>query len=289
GVWSAIPGTGTNTAMYSGGTVKGSMDVGSVATLSFTGNAVTFVVMRDEYSGKAQVYVDGKATDVVDLYATPGIRQAALYTVSGLSSGSHKVGIGPTGTKSSSSLGYWVQIDAFDVAAGASASPISAPAPTPAPAPAPAPAPTPAPAPAPAPAPTPAPAPAPAPAPTPAPAPAPAPAPTPAPAPAPAPVALRVGGQSVTTTGLSSMQMGSAREVAPAGQAVPSGLAIFSYRQNGVLVSEAGVPASSPMLRGRIYASVDGAVNTGIALANPNDSQATVSFFFTDATGTDFG
>jgi len=85
------------------------------------------------------------------------------------------------------------------------------------------------------------------------------------------------------------MQMGSAREVAPAGQAVPSGLAIFSYRQNGVLVSEAGVPASSPLLRGRIYASVDGAVNTGIALANPNDSQATVSFFFTDATGTDFG
>jgi hypothetical protein len=69
----------------------------------------------------------------------------------------------------------------------------------------------------------------------------------------------------------------------------PSGLAIFSYRQNGVLVSEAGVPASTAMLRGRIYANVSGSVNTGIALANPNDSQATISFFFTDATGTDFG
>ena len=73
------------------------------------------------------------------------------------------------------------------------------------------------------------------------------------------------------------------------GLPAPSGLAIFSYRQNGVLVSEAGVPASTPMLKGRIYANVTGAVNTGIALANPNDSQATISFFFTDANGTDFG
>ena len=56
-----------------------------------------------------------------------------------------------------------------------------------------------------------------------------------------------------------------------------------------MLVSEAGVPATSPALRGRIYAYVSGTVNTGIALANPNDSQATVSFFFTNSNGTDSG
>jgi hypothetical protein len=85
------------------------------------------------------------------------------------------------------------------------------------------------------------------------------------------------------------MQIGSASVVPVSGQSEPSGVAIFGYRPNGVLVSEAGVPATVPALRGRIYASVDGPVNTGIALANPNNSQATVSFFFTDSSGTDFG
>jgi hypothetical protein len=85
------------------------------------------------------------------------------------------------------------------------------------------------------------------------------------------------------------MQVGSAQLVAPAGQAEPSGLAIFGYRQNGILISEAGVPAAAPIAKGRIYAEVSGSVNTGIALANSNDSDITVSFFFTDSSGNDFG
>ena len=158
-------------------------------------------------------------------------------------------------------------------------------------------APTPAPAPTPPPAPTPAPAPAtvattPSPSPAAAPAPAPAPTPTPAATPAstPAPVSPPpAGGETLTTTGGSSIEVGSATVAVAAGQSDPSGVAIFGYRPNGILVSEAGVPATAPALRGRIYAAVDGAVNTGIALANPNNSQATVSFFFTDTNGTDFG
>ena len=74
----------------------------------------------------------------------------------------------------------------------------------------------------------------------------------------------------------------------PAGQAVPSGLAIFGYRANGVLVSEAGVPGAVPAYRGRIYANVSGFVNTGLALANVSGSAATVSFFFTNGSGIDF-
>jgi len=85
------------------------------------------------------------------------------------------------------------------------------------------------------------------------------------------------------------MQVGSAAVIASAGQSVPSGLAIFGYRANGVLVSEAGVPGAAPASRGRIYAYVSGAVNTGIAIANENSSDATVSFSFTNAGGTDFG
>src|SRR5262249_6668048 len=59
-------------------------------------------------------------------------------------------------------------------------------------------------------------------------------------------------------------------------------------RQAGVLVTEATVPASKPLTNGTIFAEVGGAVNTGIAFANPNDVAADVSYVFTDQTGRDF-
>src|SRR5207244_11460604 len=68
-----------------------------------------------------------------------------------------------------------------------------------------------------------------------------------------------------------------------------SGLAIFSLRNGNMVIGEAGVPASPLIQTGRIYAEVNGAVNTGLAIANPNDQAATISFYFTDATGRDFG
>ena len=74
-----------------------------------------------------------------------------------------------------------------------------------------------------------------------------------------------------------------------AGATAPAGLAIFGLRQNGILVSEAGVPASAAALEGRIFAETDGALRTGIAMANPNDTAATVGFFFTDREGIDSG
>ena len=54
-------------------------------------------------------------------------------------------------------------------------------------------------------------------------------------------------------------------------------------------MSEAGVPASPLVTGGRIYAEVNGPVNTGLAVANPNDVAATITFFFTDLNGTDLG
>jgi hypothetical protein len=92
-----------------------------------------------------------------------------------------------------------------------------------------------------------------------------------------------------TTFGSSwqAFQVGSAELTSP-GDA-PSGLAIFGYRQNGVLVTETGIPASTPLLKGRIYAESAGAVNTGLAISNPNADAVTVSFYFTDANGQDSG
>ena len=73
------------------------------------------------------------------------------------------------------------------------------------------------------------------------------------------------------------------------GMGPPAGLAIFSSRVNEILVSEAGVPAVPPVLEGRIFAETKGFVRAGIAMANPNDTAATITFFFTDSDGIDSG
>src|SRR5262249_41295742 len=126
GSWSVI----TNSGMYSGGTVNASMDPTTRATLSFTGTGVTFITMSDEWSGIAQIYVDGNPTTQVDLYASPAIRQAKAYTVSGLTAGSHTVGISPTSQKNASAQGYWVQLDAFDVTTASNVTTTPSPAST---------------------------------------------------------------------------------------------------------------------------------------------------------------
>jgi len=69
------------------------------------------------------------------------------------------------------------------------------------------------------------------------------------------------------------------------GNSTLSGLAIFGFRKNGIIVSEAGVPASAPITSGRIYVDVNGRVNTGIAFANPNPDGVAISFYFTDLNG----
>jgi hypothetical protein len=96
-----------------------------------------------------------------------------------------------------------------------------------------------------------------------------------------------LGTESVITQGGSaSTQVGYARVTDKSG-AAPSGLAIFGYRQNGVLISETGVPASQPLTQGRIYGETNAAVRSGLAIANPNDEPAVVSFTFRDESGSE--
>jgi hypothetical protein len=94
------------------------------------------------------------------------------------------------------------------------------------------------------------------------------------------------GGFSATSQGAGpTIAVGYARIQQASGGSFPSGLAIFGFRQNNVLVSEAAVPASGLISTGRVYAEVGGSVNTGIAIANPNPTTATVTFYFTDLNG----
>ena len=98
------------------------------------------------------------------------------------------------------------------------------------------------------------------------------------------------GGVSLTSEGASATTVsGYGRVEADDGSTTPDGLAIFGFRQNGILVSEAGVPASATLQEGRIFAEIDGPVRTGLAIANPNDTAATIPFFFTNSDGIDSG
>jgi hypothetical protein len=98
------------------------------------------------------------------------------------------------------------------------------------------------------------------------------------------------GALSVTSAGAgSTVQTGYARIQPAAGATTPTGMAIFGFRQNGILVTEAAVPASALLRSVRIPADVNGAINTGFAIANPNDQDAIITYNFTDNAGKDFG
>jgi hypothetical protein len=97
------------------------------------------------------------------------------------------------------------------------------------------------------------------------------------------------GGLSIITDGSGPQNLGYSRIQPNAGSTTPSGVAIFSLRQNGIVVTEAGVPASPLLTSARMYAEVNNTVNTGVAFANPNNQPAVVNFVFTDETGADFG
>ncbi len=105
-----------------------------------------------------------------------------------------------------------------------------------------------------------------------------------------------LGGWSTTSSGTeSAMRSGYGRIRAESGSTTPSGIAIFGFRQGGVLIAEAGVPASEPVQEGRIFAESSGtpgqagSIQTGLAMANPNDAPATILFYFRDAEGERFG
>ncbi len=93
------------------------------------------------------------------------------------------------------------------------------------------------------------------------------------------------GGSSLRTDGAGALVQGYTRIQPDSGSTTASGIAILGFRQNNVLVSEAGVPASSPIQNGRIYAEVNGPLNTGVAIANPNSQAAVITFQITNSAG----
>ncbi len=105
---------------------------------------------------------------------------------------------------------------------------------------------------------------------------------------------------SRSTAGIgSSTQVGYAAATVASGTS-PYGVAVFSFRQNGVVVSEAAVPASPPTTSARIFVDYRSAVpavpgrsdagwvdiNTGLAIVNRGAATANVTYTLRSKTGT---
>ena len=75
----------------------------------------------------------------------------------------------------------------------------------------------------------------------------------------------------------------------------PSGLAVFSFRKDGITVSESGVPALPTGSAFRMYAEASGtfgevgSIQTGVAIANPAPTETTVMFELTRLDGSSLG
>jgi uncharacterized protein (TIGR03437 family) len=100
---------------YSGGSVNLAVDAGARVDLRFDGTAIAWIGYRDEWSGLAQVFIDGALQATVDTYSTPSETQAPTYSLTGLAPGTHLLSIVATGTHSAASGGSWVWVDAFQV------------------------------------------------------------------------------------------------------------------------------------------------------------------------------
>ena len=109
---------GAEVAAFSGG-VAGSSDApGATVTFTFTGTAVSWIGLRCNICGIANVSIDGAAPTAVDTAGpaapgSPGLASASVFAVSGLAPGTHTLVITVTGNTSSS--GAHVIVDALDV------------------------------------------------------------------------------------------------------------------------------------------------------------------------------
>jgi hypothetical protein len=105
----------TNPIM-SGGSAVLATDPNSSATVTFTGTGITWIGYQDQWSGIADVYVDGTLkSPPVDTYASPQRAQSSVYSIKDLSPGTHTLMIVTTSTHDAASAGSWIWVDAFDV------------------------------------------------------------------------------------------------------------------------------------------------------------------------------
>jgi len=112
-----------STADPSAGTVALATDANSAVSINFNGTGITWLAYRDQYSGIANVFLDGQMVATVDTYLSPAQSQTPAWSISGLAMNAHTLTIQVTGTHDSASSDSWVWVDGFNVTGPAGAPP----------------------------------------------------------------------------------------------------------------------------------------------------------------------
>lgn len=102
-------------SLHSGGSAALATNAGCQASLTFTGTAVSWIGYEDQWSGLAEVYLDGALRAELDTYAPTAAPRSRVYTLSGLAPGPHTLAIRVAGRANPASGGAWVWVDAFEV------------------------------------------------------------------------------------------------------------------------------------------------------------------------------
>lgn len=107
---------------HRGHSARLSMESAARVDIAFTGTGVRIFGYRDEWSGIAEVFVDGTLRDTVDTYSNPARAQAEIYGIEGLQDGPHTLTMRPAGRRGPSSSGAWIWVDTFAILGRASKS-----------------------------------------------------------------------------------------------------------------------------------------------------------------------
>jgi hypothetical protein len=80
-----------------------------------------------------------------------------------------------------------------------------------------------------------------------------------------------------STAGISSVvRTGAIRLMPDAGTLTPVGSGLFQYSRSGVIITETGIPATTPTTHARVFVDKSGGHDTGIALASPGPAGVTI-------------
>jgi len=96
------------------GTFKFTREIGSTAEAEFEGTAVRLIAQRFDDAGRAELRLDGKVVDTLDLYG-PGRGLPYEWRRAGLAPGQHRLTIKATGDKSTESKDHYINIIGLDI------------------------------------------------------------------------------------------------------------------------------------------------------------------------------
>lgn len=103
---------GISNSDASGGTLRRSNKLNSIARLSFAGDSIQWITAKGPNYGRARVVIDGVDKGKFNLYA-PNPQWQVQYTFGNLGPGQHVIEVRPLHTKAKKSKGYLVIVDAF--------------------------------------------------------------------------------------------------------------------------------------------------------------------------------